>query len=48
MMRHAAGMGASRTVILGPRERERGVAVIREMQTGDQIEVPLFDLERAL
>ena len=48
MMRHAAGMGASRTVILGPRERERGVAVIREMQTGDQIEVPLSNLERAL
>jgi len=48
MMRHAASMGATTTVILGPRERERGVAVIREMQTGDQVDVPLSDLEGSL
>ena len=48
MMRHAAAVGARRTVILGPRERERGVAVVRDMQTGEQIEVPMSELEQNL
>ena len=48
MMRQAATLGAERTVIMGPRECERGVAVVREMQTGEQTEVPLSQLEESL
>lgn len=48
MMRHAAGVGAMTTVILGPRERERGVALVRDMRTGDQVDVPLDKLEDRL
>ncbi len=48
MMRHAAAVGARRTVILGPRERERGIAVVRDMESGDQIEVPMSELEQSL
>ncbi len=48
MMRHAASVGARRTVILGPRERERGMAMVRDMQSGEQIEVRLSELEGAL
>ncbi len=48
MMRHASTVGARRTVILGPRERERGVAVVRDMESGDQIEVPMSELEQSL
>jgi len=48
MMRHAASVGARRTVILGPRERERGIVVIRDMQSGEQIEVGMSELEDSL
>ncbi len=48
MMRHAASVGARRTVILGPRERERGMAMVRDMQSGEQIEVRLSELEGTL
>jgi histidyl-tRNA synthetase len=48
MMRHAASVGARRTVILGPRERERGVAMVRDMQSGEQIEVRVSELEGSL
>jgi histidyl-tRNA synthetase len=48
MMRHASTLGARRTVILGPRERERGIAVVRDMESGDQIEVPMVELEQSL
>lgn len=48
MMRHAAAVGARRTVILGPRERERGIAVVRDMESGNQIEVPMAELEQSL
>jgi histidyl-tRNA synthetase len=48
MMRHAASVGARRTVILGPRERERGIAVVRDMQSGEQIEVRVSELEGSL
>ena len=48
MMRQAAAVGARRTVIMGPRERERGVAVVRDMESGEQIEVPMSDLEQSL
>jgi histidyl-tRNA synthetase len=48
MMRHASGLGARRVVIVGDRERERGVAVIRDMAGGEQHEVPLSDLETSL
>ena len=48
MMRHAASVGARRTVILGPRERERGMAMVRDMHSGEQIEVRLSELEGTL
>ena len=35
---------AARTVVLGPDEVGRGVAVVREMATGDEREVPLDEL----
>ena len=48
MMRHAASVGARRTVILGPRERAQGIAMVRDMQSGQQIEVRLSELEGTL
>jgi histidyl-tRNA synthetase len=48
MMRHAASLGARRAVILGPREREAGVATVRDMDSGEQREVPLDGLAEAL
>jgi histidyl-tRNA synthetase len=48
MMRHAASLGARRAVILGPRERAAGVAAVRDMDSGEQREVPLGELEGAL
>lgn len=48
MMRHASGLGARRVVIVGDRERENGVAVVRDMAGGEQHEVPLSDLEAHL
>ena len=41
MMRHAASLGARSAVILGPREHEAGVATVRDMESGEQREVPL-------
>jgi histidyl-tRNA synthetase len=46
MMRHAAGLGARTVVIVGPREHAEGRATIRDMQTGDQVEVPVEDIVR--
>ena len=48
MMRHAASLGARRAVIIGPREHEAGVATVRDMQSGEQREVPLERLTGAL
>ena len=48
MMRHAAGLGARRAVILGPREHEAGLATVRDMESGEQREVPLEGLVEAL
>ena len=48
MMRHAASLGARRAVILGPREHEAGVATVRDMESGEQREVPLDGLAEAL
>ncbi|MGD9694887.1 MAG: histidine--tRNA ligase [Thermoleophilia bacterium] len=48
MMRHAAGLGARRTVIVGPREHEEGVATVRDMGTGEQRAVPLGALVEEL
>ena len=44
MMRHASGLGARRVVIVGPREHAEGLATIRDMQTGDQVEVPVGEI----
>ncbi len=48
MMRHAAGLGARTVVIIGAREREQGVAAVRDMSEGTQREVPLTRLEDEL
>lgn len=48
MLKHAAGLGAPRTVIIGPREHERGVATVRDMTSGDQAEVAQSDLADVL
>jgi histidyl-tRNA synthetase len=40
----AAVEGARRVVILGPSEVERGVAVVREMASGTEVEVSLDSL----
>jgi histidyl-tRNA synthetase len=48
MMRHASSLGARHTAIVGPREHERGVATVRDMESGEQREVPLGDLGKAL
>jgi histidyl-tRNA synthetase len=44
MMRHASGLGAANVIIIGPREHADGLATIRDMQTGDQVEVPVGDI----
>jgi histidyl-tRNA synthetase len=43
--KEANARGARRTVVLGPSEVERGVAVVRSMDTGEEREVPLDELE---
>lgn len=48
MLRHAAGLGARRTVIIGPREHAAGVATVRDMASGEQREVPIDQLAEAL
>ena len=48
MMRHAASLGARSVVIVGPREREAGVATIRDMERGEQRQVSLGDLVQEL
>ncbi len=40
----ASSAGARRVIVLGPDEVERGVAVIRDMQSGAENEAPLEDL----
>jgi histidyl-tRNA synthetase len=32
--------GASYTVVLGKQEAERGAVAVKDMQTGDQVDVP--------
>ena len=44
-MKRANNVNAIATVILGEDELARGVATVRNMETGDQIEVPLASLE---
>lgn len=48
MMKHAAGLGARRVVIVGPREYEEGVASVRDMESGEQTKVALGELVEAL
>jgi histidyl-tRNA synthetase len=48
MLRNAASLGARSAVIVGPREHEQGVATVRDMESGEQREVPLGDLVEAL
>jgi histidyl-tRNA synthetase len=44
MMRQASGLGARHVIIIGPREHADGLATIRDMQTGDQVEVPVGEI----
>jgi histidyl-tRNA synthetase len=48
MMRHASSLGVAACVIIGSREYDAGVAVVRDMTTGDQREVPLDQLLESL
>ncbi len=48
MMRHASSLGARRTVIVGAREHAEGVATVRDMQSGEQRQVPLARLVEEL
>ncbi|HZG43148.1 MAG TPA: His/Gly/Thr/Pro-type tRNA ligase C-terminal domain-containing protein, partial [Longimicrobium sp.] len=42
----ASAVGARRTVVLGPDELAEGVAVVKEMETGQEARVPLAELGR--
>ncbi len=44
-MKRANNVGAIACVILGEDEMAKGVATVRNMETGDQVEVPLASLE---
>ena len=44
-MKRANNVNAIATVILGEDELAKGVATVRNMETGDQLEVPLASLE---
>jgi histidyl-tRNA synthetase len=48
MMKHAATRGAERAVIIGRRDYDDGVATVRDMQSGDQQQIPLDRLEEVL
>jgi histidyl-tRNA synthetase len=48
MLRHASSLGARRTVIVGARDHEAGVATVRDMGSGHQEQVPLDELPGAL
>jgi histidyl-tRNA synthetase len=48
MMRHASTLGARYAVIVGAREFEDGVATVRDMESGEQRQVPLGDLVEEL
>lgn len=48
MMRHASALGARACVIVGRREHDAGMAIVRDMQSGDQREIPLDRLVEAL
>lgn len=47
-LRAAGRHEASRAVILGPREVERGMAAVRDLGSGEQTEVPLAELSSSL
>jgi histidyl-tRNA synthetase len=44
--KNASAVGARRTVVLGPDELAEGVAVVKEMETGQESRVPLAELGR--
>lgn len=46
--KHAEQRGIRYAVLLGPRERESGVAVLKDLTSGGQVEVPLGDLASKL
>ena len=48
MMRHASSLGARRAVIVGAREHAEGVATVRDMDSGEQRQVPLERLVEEL
>jgi histidyl-tRNA synthetase len=43
-LKYAAGIPARYAVIVGASELEKGVVTLRDMESGDQKEVPLSDL----
>jgi histidyl-tRNA synthetase len=47
-MERANRMGARAVVLLGAEELARGVAAVKDLASGTQVEVPLADLARHL
>ena len=47
-LKHAAKRGCRTAVLLGGREREAGVAIVKDLVERSQSEVPLADLARVL
>lgn len=48
LMRHASQLGARTTIIIGEREHAAGVAIVRDMTSGDQREIPIDRLVETL
>jgi histidyl-tRNA synthetase len=46
-MKDAIRSGARRAVILGARELETGRATVKDLDSGEQVEIPLADIERS-
>ncbi len=48
LMRRASALRARRAIIVGPREAEEGVATVRDMATGEQVQVAIDELVGSL
>jgi histidyl-tRNA synthetase len=44
--KHASALGARRTIVLGPDEAAEGVAVVKDMDSGEESRVPLAEVGR--
>jgi histidyl-tRNA synthetase len=44
--KNASALGARRTVVIGPDEAAEGVAVVKDMESGQESRVPLVEVGR--